>query len=60
VQKLNKYIIDPVTKRLKTPLINGINALPEGLKNSLYQAYKRFSLTLGYPRCLLRLDGMEC
>ena len=39
--KLGNYIIDPVTKRLKTPLINGINALPEGLKNSLYQAYKK-------------------
>jgi hypothetical protein len=39
--KLNKYIINPVTKRLKTPLISGVNALPEGLKDALFQAYKK-------------------
>ena len=36
-----KYAINPVTKKLKTPLINGINALPEGLKLGLFEAYKR-------------------
>tara|TARA_R110000796_G_scaffold110905_1_gene222450 strand:+ start:1593 stop:6038 length:4446 start_codon:yes stop_codon:yes gene_type:complete len=38
---LNKYLINPVTKRLKTPLINGINKLPEKLKLALYDNYKR-------------------
>jgi hypothetical protein len=51
--KLNKYIIDPVTKRLKTPLINGINALPEGLKNSLYQAYKKIKPSARVSKVLL-------
>ena len=36
-----KYAINPITKRLKTPLINGINALPEGLKLGLFEAYKK-------------------
>jgi hypothetical protein len=36
-----KYAINPVTKRLKTPLINGINNLPEGLKLGLFEAYKK-------------------
>ena len=36
-----KYVINPVTKRLKTPLINGINNLPEGLKLGLFEAYKK-------------------
>ena len=36
-----KYAINPITKRLKTPLINGINNLPEGLKLGLFEAYKK-------------------
>ncbi len=38
---LNKYLINPVTKRLATPLISGINKLPEKLKLALYDNYKR-------------------
>ena len=38
---LNKYLINPVTKRLATPLISGINKLPEKLKLALYNNYKR-------------------
>ena len=36
-----KYAINPITKRLKTPLINAINNLPEGLKLGLFEAYKK-------------------
>ena len=38
---LNKYLINPITKRLATPLISGINKLPEKLKLALYDNYKR-------------------
>ena len=37
---LGKYIINPITKTLSTPLINGINALPVNLKEGLFKAYK--------------------
>ena len=37
---LGKYIINPVTKKLSTPLINGLNALPANLKEGLFRAYK--------------------
>tara|TARA_B110000090_G_C13398128_1_gene452120 strand:- start:66 stop:4163 length:4098 start_codon:yes stop_codon:yes gene_type:complete len=38
---LNKYLINPITKKLATPLISGINKLPEKLKLALYDNYKR-------------------
>jgi hypothetical protein len=37
---LGKYIINPVTKKLSTPLINGLNALPANLKEGLFRTYK--------------------
>ena len=38
---LNKYLISPVTNRLKTPLVNAVNGLPEKLKLGLFEAYKK-------------------
>ena len=38
---LNKYLINPVTNRLKTPLISAANKLPEKLKMGLFEAYKK-------------------
>lgn len=37
---ITNKIINPVTNKLKTPLVAGINALPVKLKQGLYEAYK--------------------
>lgn len=39
--KINKYIIDPVAKRLKGPLSSGLRLLPDKLKDGLFSAYQK-------------------
>lgn len=36
---IGKYVLNPVTKTLKTPLVSALNKLPTNLKNNLYKAY---------------------
>ena len=38
---INKYLINPITKKLKTPLINAINKLPPKLLMGLFTAYQK-------------------
>ena len=40
---INKYLIHPITKRLKTPLINAISSLPEKLQVGLFTAYQKIN-----------------
>lgn len=37
---IGKYIVDPATKAVSTPLIAAVNQLPAATKDGLYQAYK--------------------
>lgn len=37
---IGKYLVDPVTKAVRTPLISAVNHLPTSVKNAVYQAYK--------------------
>ena len=40
---ITKYLIHPITKRLRTPLINAISSLPEKLQVGLFTAYQKIN-----------------
>lgn len=37
---ISKYVIDPVTKAVSTPLVAAVNQLPAAVRSALYDAYK--------------------
>lgn len=42
---ISKYVIDPVTKMVSTPLISAVNELPAVVRSSIYDAYKTIDPT---------------
>lgn len=40
---IGKYVVSPIAKTLKTPLIQGVNKLPMKVKQGLYSAYKKIN-----------------
>lgn len=49
---INKYVVEPSTRLLSTPIISASNALPASLRTNLYEAYKAIDPNASYSQIM--------